>query len=169
MAGGKKKGKDSAGTPAIAALEAAGVAHSVHAYEHAEGATDFGAEAARELGVESARVFKTLVVDLGNGRDLGVAVVPVSGQLDLKAAATALGVKKVAMAEMRLAAARTGYVPGGISPLGQRKALPTAVDASALEHPTVFVSGGRRGLDVELAGPDLVALTRAVVAPLAAP
>ncbi|WP_267896981.1 Cys-tRNA(Pro) deacylase [Galactobacter valiniphilus] len=151
------------------ALAAAGVQHTVHAYEHADGEQDFGGEAARELGVDPARVFKTLVLDLGNGRDLGVAVVPVAGKLDLKAAATALGVKKVALADRQLAAQRTGYVPGGISPLGQRKALPTAVDESALALPSVFVSGGRRGLDVELAGADLVALTRAAVAPLAAP
>jgi Cys-tRNA(Pro)/Cys-tRNA(Cys) deacylase len=98
-----------------------------------------------------------------------VAVVPVAGKLDLKAAAAALGVKRVTLADRQLAAQRTGYVPGGISPLGQRKALPTAVDESALLLPSVFVSGGRRGLDVELSGADLVSLTGATVAPLAAP
>lgn len=162
-----KKKKDSAGTPALVLLEREGTPHTVHAYHHDDAVTDFGAEAARELGVPAERVFKTLVVDLGNGRDLGVAIVPVDAKLDLKAAATALGVKKVGMADKQLAAQRTGYVPGGISPLGQRRLLPTALDASALEHESVFVSGGRRGLDVELAGADLVALTRAAVADLA--
>ena len=162
-----KKAKEGAGTPALVLLEKSGTPHTVRGYVHADGESDFGAEAARELGVEPTRVFKTLVVDLGNGRDLGVAIVPVDAKLDLKAAATALGAKKISLADRALAATRTGYVPGGISPLGQKKPLPTALDASALVHESIFVSGGRRGLDVELAGADLAALTQAVIAELA--
>lgn len=162
-----KKSKEGAGTPALVLLEKSGTPHTVRSYVHADGESDFGAEAARELGVEPARVFKTLVVDLGNGRDLGVAIVPVDAKLDLKSAATALGAKKISLADRALAATRTGYVPGGISPLGQKKLLPTALDSSALIHRSVFVSGGRRGLDVELAGSDLAALTQAVIADLA--
>ncbi|RKW71012.1 Cys-tRNA(Pro) deacylase [Galactobacter caseinivorans] len=162
-----KKSKEAAGTPALVLLEQAGTAHTVRAYQHDDAATDFGAEAARELGVSAERVFKTLVLDVGNGRDLAVAVVPVNAKLDLKAAAIALGVKKVSLADKHLAAQRTGYVPGGISPLGQKKLLPTALDASALRLPSIYVSGGRRGLDVELGGADLARLTHATVAELA--
>lgn len=156
-----------AGTPALLALEAAGVQHTVRAYEHADGVSDFGAEAARELGVDPERVYKTLVLSLGSEKELGVAVVPVSARLDLKAAAHALGVKRVEMADPQLAARRTGYVPGGISPLGQRHALPTVLHVGALEQESILVSAGRRGLDVELAPADLVTLTHAVVAPVA--
>ncbi|MFJ8042772.1 Cys-tRNA(Pro) deacylase [Kitasatospora sp. NPDC096147] len=158
----KKKQSGGGGTPATVALEAAGVAFTVHAYQHDPAAASYGGEAAELLGIAAGRVFKTLVAEV-DGK-LTVGVVPVSGQLDLKALAGAVGGKRAAMADPAAAERSSGYVLGGISPLGQRKALPTVVDASALEHPTVYVSGGRRGLEVELAPADLVALTRAEVA-----
>ena len=160
-------GKGSAGTPATLALTRAGVAFTVHAYQHDPGAASYGLEAADALGVEPARVFKTLVAAV-DGR-LTVAVVPVSGQLDLKALAAAVGGKRADLADPRAAERSTGYVLGGISPLGQRRALPTVVDATASDHPTVYVSAGRRGLDVELAPADLVRLTSAVLAPVGRP
>ena len=157
-------------TPATAALARAGVAHVVRAYEHdpavAAAAGGYGAEAAAALGVDPAQVLKTLVASVDG--DLVVAVVPVDGRLDLKALAAAVGGKRAVMAEPAAAERATGYVVGGISPLGQRRRLRTVVDAGALEHPTVLVSAGRRGLDVELAPADLVALTGAVTAPVAA-
>ena len=153
------------GTPATAALTRAGVAYTVHPYAHADGERHFGDEATAALGLDPARVFKTLVVELTGGRGaLAVGVVPVAGQLDLKAVATALGAKKAAMADPAAAQRSSGYVLGGISPLGQRTALPTVVDASALAFPTVYVSGGRRGLQVELTPADLVSVTGAQVA-----
>jgi Cys-tRNA(Pro)/Cys-tRNA(Cys) deacylase len=156
-------------TPALSLLEDAGVTHTVHQYHHDESETAFGEEAARELGVEPGRVFKTLVVDSsGEGKQLAVVVVPVTGEVNLKQAANALGVKKVSMADRHVAAQRTGYVPGGISPLGQRQLLPTVLDASALGWPTVFVSAGKRGLDVELAPADLLRLLGASAADIAA-
>ena len=155
-----------AGTPALVSLDAAGAAHTVHVYEHDPASVvGYGMEAAQVLGIEPARVFKTLVTSIDG--TLTVGVVPVTGQLDLKALAHAVGGKKATMAEGADAERATGYVLGGISPLGQRQRLRTVVDASALEHPTVFVSGGRRGLDVELDPADLVRLTAAVVAPIA--
>lgn len=164
----KKKSRPSAGTPALLALEAAGVAHTVHHYHHDENERAYGDEAARELGVDPSRVFKTLVLDTDTeGKHLAVVVVPVTSQVDLKAAAQALGVKRVALADRQVASQRTGYVPGGISPLGQRHRLPTVVDSSITEASSVFVSGGRRGLDVELSGDDLVRMTRARLAPVA--
>jgi Cys-tRNA(Pro)/Cys-tRNA(Cys) deacylase len=164
------------GTPATRALSTAGVAFTEHAFEAddrsrsgrgRDGASraSFGEEAAQALGVETSRVFKTLVADIDGA--LWVAVVPVSAHLDLKALAAAAGGKRAAMADPARAERSSGYVVGGISPLGQRKALPTVVDASALEHPTLFVSGGRRGLDLELAGPDLIRLTGARTAAIA--
>ncbi|MFF4405509.1 Cys-tRNA(Pro) deacylase [Streptomyces sp. NPDC002536] len=163
MAKTKKQGAGS--TPAIVALEKAGTAFSVHAYEHDPAVASYGEEAAQAMGVEPGRVFKTLVADVDGS--LTVAVVPVSGSLDLKALAAALGGKRAAMADPALAERTTGYVRGGISPLGQRKRLRTALDASAGAHPTICVSAGRRGLEVELAPGDLAALTGAVVAPIA--
>ena len=156
-----KKAK-AAGTPAMAALGAAGVAFTVHSYEHDPAAASYGEEAARAMGVAAERVFKTLVAEVDGVHT--VAVVPVAGSLDLKALAAAVGRKRAAMADPAAAERATGYVRGGISPLGQRRALPTVVDASALEHSTVFVSGGRRGLELELAPADLVAVTRATTA-----
>lgn len=157
--------KRTGGTPATVALERAGVAFTPHPYEHDPAAESYGLEAALALGVEPARVFKTLLVDTDSG--LGVGLVPVNRQLDLKALATALGTKKVSMADPRVAERTTGYVVGGISPLGQRKVLPTVIDSSAEGFATVLVSGGKRGFDIELAPQDLVALTRATLAVIA--
>ena len=130
----------------------------MHAYEHDPKVESYGLEAAERMGVDPARVFKTLVVDLDGS--LEVAVLPVAAQLDLRA----LGGKRSRLAEPRDVERSTGYVLGGVSPLGQRKRLPTTVDASALEHETVFVSAGRRGLELELDPRDLVRLTGAAVA-----
>lgn len=152
------------GTPATAALARAGVAFTLHPYEHDPRAGSYGLEAAAALGVEPGRVFKTLMVAAEGG--LAVGIVPVDRTLDLKALARALGVGKAAMAEVAAAERATGYVAGGISPIGQRRAHRTILDASALDHPTVFVSGGRRGLDVELSPGDLLAVTGAVTAPI---
>ncbi|MYT70525.1 MULTISPECIES: Cys-tRNA(Pro) deacylase [unclassified Streptomyces] len=164
MAKKSKKQQQSGGTPATVALTAAGTAFTVHSYEHDPAHPSYGEEAAEAMGVSPDRVFKTLVADV-DGR-LTVAVVPVAGQLDLKALASAVGGKRAAMADPALAERTTGYVRGGISPLGQRKKLPTVIDASAAEHPTICVSAGRRGLEVELAAADLAALTEAVLAPV---
>jgi Cys-tRNA(Pro)/Cys-tRNA(Cys) deacylase len=154
--------KNSGGTPATVALTAAGVAFELHPYEHDPRADSFGLEAAELLGLDPDRVFKTLMAN-ADGR-LVVAVVPVSGKLDLKALARAVGAAKAAMADVRDAERATGYVAGGISPVGQKRAHPTVVDESAYLWDTVFVSAGRRGLDVELAPADLVEVTGASVA-----
>lgn len=146
-------------------LRAAGIDFVEHSYEHDPRADSYGLEAADALGVPAARVYKTLVIALDRG--LGVAVLPVDRRLDLKAAAAALGSKRAALAEQAAAERSTGYVVGGISPFGQRSPLPTAVDESALAHPTMFVSGGRRGFDVEVAPDDLVRLLDARPAPIA--
>ena len=140
------------GTPAIVAAERAAIAFTVHEYEHDPKAASYGLEAAEKLGVDPARVFKTLVVAVDGA--LTVAIVPVETQLDLKA----LG-KRVTMADSKLAERTTGYVAGGISPLGQRKQLPTVIDESAFDLETIHVSAGRRGLEIELAPADLLALT----------
>ena len=150
------------GTPATIALSRAGVKHALHPYSHDPSSSSYGEEAAVALGVPAERVFKTLLADV-DGR-LVVAVVPVSGSLDLKALAEAVSGKRAAMADVALAERATGYVAGGISPLGQRKKLPTVVDTSALDFPTIYVSGGRRGLDVELSPSDLMSLTSATAA-----
>jgi Cys-tRNA(Pro)/Cys-tRNA(Cys) deacylase len=150
------------GTPATVALTKANVPFTTHTYEHDPAAGSFGAEAAEAMGVVPERVFKTLLAEV-DGK-LTVAVVPVSGSLDLKALASAVGGKKAAMADPATAERSTGYVLGGISPLGQRKPLRTVVDESALEFETVLCSGGRRGLEIELAPAELVRLTAAVTA-----
>ena len=147
-------------TPAIAAAARAGLVFTVHEYDHDPRAESFGLEAVQKLGLDPARVFKTLVADVDGA--LIVAVVPVGGQLDLRA----LG-KRARMAEPKAAERATGYVTGGISPLGQRRALPTVVDESALAFETIHVSAGRRGLELELAPRDLVGLTGARVARIA--
>lgn len=147
------------------ALTAAGVAFSRHAYEHDPTARSFGLEAAQVLGLPPEQVFKTLVVDTGEG--LSVAVVPVAGQLDLKAMASALGVKRVTMADRAAAQRSSGYVVGGISPIGQKRTLPTVVDESAVLFDVVYVSGGRRGLDLGVSPSDLVRITQAAVADIA--
>ncbi|NYD58536.1 Cys-tRNA(Pro)/Cys-tRNA(Cys) deacylase [Nocardioides marinisabuli] len=152
-------------TQATLALGRAGVGFTPHPYEHDPRATSYGLEAAQVLGIDPARVLKTLVAEV-DGR-LAVAVVPVAGQLDLKALARALGAGRAAMADPAAAERATGYVVGGISPLGQKRPHPTVVDVSALEHPTVLVSGGRRGFDLELTPADLVSVTGATTAPIA--
>lgn len=148
------------GTPATVALDRAGVHYRLHPYDHDPRASSFGEEAARELGLDPARVLKTLVA--GVDGELVVAVVPVSGRLDLKALARSLGGSKAVLAEVAAAERATGYVAGGISPVGQKRRHRTVVDASALDHDTVFVSAGRRGLDLELEPADLVAITGAI-------
>ncbi|MFI9149067.1 Cys-tRNA(Pro) deacylase [Streptomyces sp. NPDC053367] len=163
----KSKKQQPGGTPATVALTAAGVEYTVHSYEHDPSHPSYGEEAAEAMGVSPDRVFKTLVADVDGS--LTVAVVPVAGSLDLKALASALGGKKAVMADPALAERTTGYVRGGISPLGQRKKLPTVLDESASSHATICVSAGRRGLEVELAPGDLVSLTGAVVAAVGRP
>ncbi|USQ74802.1 Cys-tRNA(Pro) deacylase [Ornithinimicrobium cryptoxanthini] len=157
--------KSAGGTPATVLLERAGVPFTVRAYDHDPAAASYGLEAAQALGVDPARVLKTLLVETDAG--LGVGIVPVARQLDLKAVAAALGQKKAVMADPTVAERTTGYVVGGISPLGQRKSLPTVLDSTATQFATVLVSGGKRGLDLELAPQDLIALTRATLAPIA--
>ncbi|SHN32630.1 Cys-tRNA(Pro) deacylase [Cryptosporangium aurantiacum] len=154
------------GTPATQALTKARAGFTVHEYEHDPASGSYGLEAAQALGVPPERVFKTLVAQVDGA--LHVAVVPVTGDLDLKALAAAVGKKRASMADPTLAERTTGYVRGGISPLGQRKRLPTVVDASAETFETVFVSAGRRGLEVEVSPADLTRLTAATVAPIAA-
>jgi Cys-tRNA(Pro)/Cys-tRNA(Cys) deacylase len=153
------------GTPALTAAARAGIPTTVHDLGHLDNDGGYGRAAAVALGVDAERVLKTLVVTVDGA--LGVAVVPVDGDADLKAVGMALGGKRAALAERRDAERATGYVVGGISPLGQRRRLPTVVDETAMTFATVFVSGGRRGLERELAPGDLVALTAAVVAPIA--
>ena len=150
------------GTPATVALTEAGIAHTLHPYAHEDGTSSYGEEAAAALGIAPERIFKTLVAQVG--AELVVAVVPVARQLDLKALAAALGAKKAALADPAAATRSTGYVLGGISPLGQRTRLRTVVDRSAADFPSVLVSAGRRGLQVELAPEDLVRATGAVTA-----
>ena len=152
-------------TPAIKAAQAAGVDVKTHEYRHDPANTNYGLEAAEALGLDPVTVFKTLLVMLnGDARKLAVAVVPVTGQLDLKAMATACKAKKADMADPVVAQRATGYVVGGISPLGQKKRLPTVVDVSATIYPTMFVSGGRRGLDIEIKPDDLIRLCAAQTA-----
>ncbi|MEP7161030.1 MAG: Cys-tRNA(Pro) deacylase [Dermatophilaceae bacterium] len=153
------------GTPATAALAAAGIAFTEHAYTHDPAAPAYGPEAAAALGVEPAQAYKTLVVRAGTA--LAVALIPVDRRLDLKAMASALGVKAVTMAEPADAERSSGYVVGGISPLGQRTALATVLDDSMGAWEIVYVSGGRRGFEVSLAPADLAALTGARFAPIA--
>ncbi|MEU1762487.1 Cys-tRNA(Pro) deacylase [Micromonospora sp. NPDC005257] len=152
------------GTPATALLVKRRIAHSTHPYDVSPDAPNYGALVAAALGVPPERVFKSLVAEVDGA--LTVAVVPVTGELDLKALAAAVGGKRAAMADRAVAERATGYLRGGISPLGQRRRLPTMLDSSALAHPTVYVSAGRRGLQVELAPTDLLTLTDAQVAPL---
>jgi Cys-tRNA(Pro)/Cys-tRNA(Cys) deacylase len=153
------------GTPATALLARRKVPYTLHSYDHDPRHDSYGLEAAQALGIEPARVFKTLVAEVDG--QLAVGVVPVTGQLDLKALAAALRGKKARMAEVAAAERATGYVAGGISPLGQKKRLPVVIDASASGFETVFCSAGRRGLEVELAPAALAELTGAVVAPIA--
>ena len=146
-----------AGTPATVALTRAGIAFTVHAYDHDPRATSFGEEAAAALGLTTDEVFKTLLA-MVDGEPV-VGIVPVVGALDLKALASAAGGRRAEMADPTVAQRLTGYVLGGISPIGQKRALPTFLDESAVLLDTVYVSGGRRGLDIGLAPDDLLAVT----------
>ncbi|MQA83504.1 MAG: Cys-tRNA(Pro) deacylase [Streptosporangiales bacterium] len=155
------------GTPATVAATRAGIPFTLHPYHHDPGSSSYGEEAAHALGLSPARVFKTLVAEV-DGR-LTVAIVPAAASLDLKSLAAAAGGKRASMADPADAERATGYVRGGISPLGQRKRLPTVVDESALGFATVFVSAGRRGLQIELAPAHLVQLADAVTAAISRP
>lgn len=141
------------------ALERARIEYTARSYDHDPAAASYGLEASEALGVEPARVLKTLLVEVDGG--LGVGIVPVDRQLDLKAIATALGSKRALMADPKVAERTTGYVVGGISPIGQKRALPTVIDESARNFASVLVSGGRRGFDIELAPADLARATDA--------
>ena len=156
--------KSAGGTPATVALTRAGIAFTLHEYDHDPRAQSFGLEAAEALGLDPAQVFKTLMATV-DGR-LTVGIVPVSGQLDLKALARAAGGSKAAMADVTAAERATGYVAGGISPIGQKRPHPTVLDETALAFDAVYVSGGRRGLDLGIAPVDLVRATGAIVAPI---
>jgi Cys-tRNA(Pro)/Cys-tRNA(Cys) deacylase len=155
------------GTPATALLTRLGIKHVVHIYEHDPRRAAYGLEASDALGIPPEQVFKTLVAEVDG--TLTVGVVPVAGQLDLKALAAAAGGKKARMAGPDAAERATGYVVGGISPLGQRKRMPVVIDSAALGFATVFCSGGRRGLEIELAPGDLVRAAGAVVADIRQP
>ena len=152
-------------TPATVALDTAGMRFRAHAYDHDPAAASFGLEAAQKLGVTPDRVFKTLLAAVDG--TLVVAIVPVTGQLDLKALAHATGGKRASMADPSVAERKTGYVVGGISPIGQKRPLRTVLDETAELWDTVYVSGGRRGFDIELAPADLLAITHGTVAAIA--
>ena len=152
------------GTPALVILQRSGVGFSVHTYAHDPAAESFGLEAAEALDLDPATVFKTLLAEVDGAST--VAIVPVTGQLDLKGLAAARGGKRARMMEVAAAERMTGYVAGGISPLGQRKALPTVIDTSAEGLATIYVSGGQRGLDIGIAPADLLRLTAATYAPI---
>lgn len=153
--------KKAGGTPATVALTRAGTSFVLHEYTHDPRSASYGLEAAEALGLDAARVFKTLMASVDGS--LTVAVVPVSGQLDLKALARSLGGSRASMADQAAAERATGYVAGGISPIGQKRRHRTVVDGSALDHATVFVSAGRRGLELEISPADLVRITEAIV------
>ncbi len=159
-------------TPAIRLLADRGIEHSIHEYRRSEELRDFGREAAESLGLPFDQVFKTLLVSVEGGdadeRRPVVAVIPVDSMLSMKLVAAAVGAKKASMCDSGLAEKVTGYVVGGISPIGQRTDLPTVIDESAERFDTVYVSGGRRGLDIAIAPRDLVAVLDAVVAPITA-
>ncbi|GIH68260.1 Cys-tRNA(Pro) deacylase [Sphaerimonospora thailandensis] len=160
--GKNNKSRGGQGTPATVALTKAGADFTLHTYEHDPNAQAYGEEAADALGLPYERIFKTLVAETERG--MAVAVVPVAGKLDLKAFASALHGKRATMAEAAKVERTTGYVVGGISPLGQRKQLPTVVDESALGFETIYFSAGRRGLQIETTPATLVELTGAFVA-----
>lgn len=152
-------------TPAVNAARKAGIPFTLHEYEHDPNTQSYGLEAAEKLGFDPARVFKTLIIELDGGA-LAVGILPVNAMLNMKQAARALKAKRAELAERKAAERATGYIMGGISPLGQKKRLAVALDDSALGFETIYVSGGRRGLDMELSPLDLQRLTNAVTAPL---
>ena len=156
---------DAGGTPATLALQRAGIRFTAHSYPHDAAVTGFGLEAAEKLGLDPDQVFKTLLAEADG--ILVVAIVPVSGQLDLKALAAAVGAKKAVMADPKLAERKTGYVLGGISPIGQKAPHRTVLDETAELYDTVFVSGGRRGFDLELSPADLLSATGGTVSAIA--
>lgn len=164
MAKKKQSAEHGPATPATLALTKLGISFTAHTYAHDPDVTDFGGEAVAALALDSQRVLKTLLADVDG--ELVVGIVPVAGKLDLKALAQAVGGKKAAMADPAVAERKTGYVVGGISPLGQRTRLRIVLDTSAKDHPTVFVSGGRRGFDIELAPEDLARAATAIWAPI---
>ncbi|GGF20686.1 Cys-tRNA(Pro) deacylase [Subtercola lobariae] len=151
-------------TAATVALTRAGISFTAHAYRHDDAVTEFGDEAAQALGIEAKRVFKTLMVETDAG--LAIGIVSVADMLDLKALASAVGAKRASMADKAVAERKSGYVVGGISPFGQKTRLATVLDDRAAGFATIYVSGGRRGFDIEVTPGDLVALTGAVVAPI---
>lgn len=162
---GRAGRRTTVGTPATAALTKVGVSFTTHEYEHDPRASSFGLEAAERLDLDPHTVFKTLLADVDD-RTV-VAIVPVAGSLDLKALAQVAGGRRASLADAAKAQRLTGYVLGGISPVGQRRTLPTYLDDSAAGHATIYVSGGRRGLDIGVAPADLIRITGAVIAPLA--
>ncbi|MBL4828444.1 MAG: Cys-tRNA(Pro) deacylase [Aliivibrio sp.] len=152
-------------TPAIDLVKKKRIEHKIHQYQHDSKSNSYGLEAAELLEQDSHQVFKTLLISLnGEAKNLAVAIIPVANKLDLKSAAKALKVKKVEMADSGVAEKITGYIVGGISPLGQKKSLPTLIDDTATAFDTLFISAGRRGLELELSPQDLAALTRATFA-----
>lgn len=153
-------------TPAILLARKAGILHNIHEYRHDPAAPSYGLEAAEKLGLPPEQVFKTLVAEL-DGKMLAVAIVPVAATLDLKALATACGAKRATMARVDEAERATGYVAGGISPLGQKKRLQTVLDAAALAQARIYVSAGRRGLEISLSPQDLLMLCQGKSAPIA--
>ena len=156
----------SAATPAVRVLNLAGIDYSLRSFDHDPATRRYGSEAADKLGVSSDRVFKTLMIQVDS--QPVTALVPVSGQLDLKALASARGAKKAQLAGVAETERRTGYPVGGVSPFGQRHAVPVVIDRTALDHSNVFVSAGRRGLEIEIRPEDLVIITNAQVAKIAA-
>ncbi|MCQ1946724.1 MULTISPECIES: Cys-tRNA(Pro) deacylase [unclassified Arthrobacter] len=166
MAGNRDKHPGKGATPATKVLDDAGVTYTVHHYEHDAGAPSYGLEAAEKLGLPPEAVYKTLMVDLGG--HLAVAMVPVALNLDLKKFAALMGARKAVMADRRDAERRTGYVVGGISPLGQKHSSPAGIESRVELLDTVYVSGGRRGLQIGLSPFDLLRLTHAITAPIAA-
>jgi Cys-tRNA(Pro)/Cys-tRNA(Cys) deacylase len=150
-------------TPAINLLKKKKIAHRIHEYEHDPSNQSYGVEAAEKTGVPEERVFKTLVTSLDNG-ELVVGIVPVSSMLNMKLIAKTMKAKKAAMADKATVERSTGYVLGGVSPLGQKKRLKTIIDSSARNFPTIYVSAGRRGLEIELSPEDLKSLTRGIFA-----